>query len=45
MNLDGLSLSFLKEELYERLINARIDKIYQIDHSTVCIYLYVKNEK
>ena len=45
MNLDGLSLSFLKEELYERLINARIDKIYQIDHSTICIYLYVKNEK
>ena len=45
MNLDGLSLSFLKKELFERLVNARIDRIYQVDRNTMCIHIYNNNEK
>lgn len=45
MNLDALSLSFLKNELYDALWGARVDKVYQVNKDSICIYTYNKGEK
>ena len=45
MNLDALTLSYLKNELHEALWGARIDKVYQVNHDSICLYAYNKGNK
>lgn len=45
MNLDALSLSFLREELQDALFGARVDKVYQVNKDAICIYTYNKGNK
>lgn len=45
MNLDALTLSYLKSELHEALWGARIDKVYQVNHDSICLYAYNKGNK
>lgn len=44
MSLDGLSLSFLVQELHNRLIGGRIDKIFQPQKTTLLLTIRLANE-
>ena len=44
MNLDGLTMSVLAKELNERLQLAKIQKLYQIDKTTLLFKIRALNE-
>ncbi|MBP2639946.1 MAG: Fibronectin-binding domain protein [Firmicutes bacterium] len=44
MSLDGLSLSFVVQELHNRLIGGRIDKIFQPQKTTLLLTIRLANE-
>ena len=44
MNLDGLTMSVLAKELNERLQTGQIQKLYQIDKTTLLFKVRALNE-
>ncbi|PQL19034.1 hypothetical protein VEHSUH05_06605 [Veillonella denticariosi JCM 15641] len=44
MNLDGLTMSVLAKELHERLQTGQIQKLYQIDKTTILFKIRAHNE-
>lgn len=44
MNLDGLTMSVLAKELNERLQTGQIQKLYQIDKTTLLFKIRAHNE-